>query len=104
MHWQFDCIDTNKDGFLSEDELFQGLCKRGYEQDELQDLFGRLDTDGDGRISRNEFLEGMLKGVYSPPVSRETIEFEHGLRRMGINRPDVSLAQCPPPSTHGCRR
>ena len=86
LSMQFDMIDMNKDGFLSPDELFEGLCKRGWEQDELQTLFGKLDTDGDGRISKTEYLAGMTVGTNR----EEALEFEHGLRRMGVNRPEVS--------------
>jgi Ca2+-binding EF-hand superfamily protein len=44
----FDEIDTNKDGFLSKDELAAARTK-------MKDaIFAYIDTDGDGRISREE--------------------------------------------------
>jgi Ca2+-binding EF-hand superfamily protein len=44
----FDEIDTNKDGFLSKDELAAAKSK-------LRDaIFARIDSDSDGRISRDE--------------------------------------------------
>mmetsp|Transcript_2430 Transcript_2430/g.6177 ORF Transcript_2430/g.6177 Transcript_2430/m.6177 type:complete len:105 (-) Transcript_2430:1203-1517(-) len=52
-------LDVNKDGVLSPDELFNGLCQRDWDQDEIQSLFERLDTNGDGRVSLAEYLDGM---------------------------------------------
>jgi hypothetical protein len=54
-------LDVNKDGHLSEDELFDGLLRRGWNQDELQNLFGTLDLNGDGKISKSEYLDGMSR-------------------------------------------
>mmetsp|Transcript_43479 Transcript_43479/g.84956 ORF Transcript_43479/g.84956 Transcript_43479/m.84956 type:complete len:419 (+) Transcript_43479:57-1313(+) len=69
--FEFQRIDTNGDGVLTPDELFEGLMGR-MEQDEMQDLFGRLDTDGDGKISLEEFAKGWSAGMglgnsQSPP-------------------------------------
>eukprot|EP00282_Hemiselmis_andersenii_P009052 CAMPEP_0114138926 /NCGR_PEP_ID=MMETSP0043_2-20121206/16583_1 /TAXON_ID=464988 /ORGANISM="Hemiselmis andersenii, Strain CCMP644" /LENGTH=215 /DNA_ID=CAMNT_0001232929 /DNA_START=469 /DNA_END=1112 /DNA_ORIENTATION=+ len=58
---EFNMLDLNKDGVLSEDELFAGLCKRGWEQDELQGLFERLDANGDGVVTLEEYLIGMFE-------------------------------------------
>ena len=54
-------LDVNKDGHLSEDELFDGLLRRGWNQDELQNLFGTLDLNGDGKITKSEYLDGMSR-------------------------------------------
>lgn len=44
----FDEIDTNKNGFLSKDELVAARTR-------MKDaIFARIDTDADGRISRDE--------------------------------------------------
>ena len=70
---QFSMLDANQDGSLSPDELFDGLCKRGYEQDELQNLFAMLDTNGDGKVSLTEYLDGM--------------ESVHGAKMVGVHSP-----------------
>ena len=44
----FDRLDTNKDGFISRDEL---QAARKHRQ---AAMFKKIDTDGDGRISRQE--------------------------------------------------
>jgi Ca2+-binding EF-hand superfamily protein len=55
-------IDVDKDGFLDSNELFEGLRERGYGQDQISELFGRLDVNKDGKISMHEWLEGMTGG------------------------------------------
>jgi len=54
-------LDVNMDGVLSEHELHEGLCNRGWEQDELQGLFQELDANGDGVVTLDEYLNGMTK-------------------------------------------
>jgi hypothetical protein len=39
---EFSMLDANADGVLTPDELFQGLCRRGWDQDEVQNLFAYL--------------------------------------------------------------
>ena len=59
---EFKQIDTNGDGSLSIDELFEGLQRRCWEQDEVSVLFTKLDANRDGLISLEEFLVGMKGG------------------------------------------
>jgi Ca2+-binding EF-hand superfamily protein len=47
----FDTADTNKDGFVSKDELAAVMGKNG---ENIDKLFSKVDTDGDGLISRTE--------------------------------------------------
>ncbi|MBA4397541.1 MAG: hypothetical protein C0394_09200 [Syntrophus sp. (in: bacteria)] len=47
----FDTADTDKDGFVSKDELAAVMGKNGGNIDKL---FSKADTDGDGLISRTE--------------------------------------------------
>jgi Ca2+-binding EF-hand superfamily protein len=47
----FDTADTNKDGFVSKDELAAVMGQNGNNVDKL---FSKVDTDGDGLISRTE--------------------------------------------------
>jgi Ca2+-binding EF-hand superfamily protein len=44
----FDAADTNRDGYVSQDELTAVLGQKGV------DVFSQVDTDGDGKISRTE--------------------------------------------------
>jgi Ca2+-binding EF-hand superfamily protein len=47
----FETADTDKDGFVSKDELSAVMGKNGGDIDKL---FSKVDTDGDGLISRTE--------------------------------------------------
>jgi Ca2+-binding EF-hand superfamily protein len=47
----FDMADTNKDGFVSKDELSAVMGQNGNNIDKL---FSKVDTDNDGLISRTE--------------------------------------------------
>lgn len=59
---EFNQIDANGDGTLSIDELFEGLQRRCWEQDEISVLFTKLDAYGDGLVTMEEFLAGMKGG------------------------------------------
>ena len=56
---EFNMLDANKDGSLSSDELFEGLIKRCWEQDEISVLFDMMDANKDGRITLDEYLDAM---------------------------------------------
>ena len=51
----FDCVDTNKDGQISQDELRAHLVdEMGYSEQYTDYLFESIDTDSNGSISREE--------------------------------------------------
>jgi Ca2+-binding EF-hand superfamily protein len=51
-------FDRNGDGFLSKEDVPQGLLGRRRGGDRLQQAMTMLDKNGDGRISRDEFVNG----------------------------------------------
>lgn len=52
----FDCVDVNKDGAISAEELRIHLVDQmGYSAEYTQFLFDSMDMDSDGEISREEF-------------------------------------------------
>jgi Ca2+-binding EF-hand superfamily protein len=51
-------LDRNGDGFLSKDDVPQGLLGRRRGGDRMQQAMAMLDKNGDGRISREEFVNG----------------------------------------------
>jgi len=58
---EFEKMDDNHDEKLSSKELHAGLttgCLQGkYDQDEIQEMFGKLDANGDGHVSLDEYLD-----------------------------------------------
>lgn len=51
MHF-FEESDTNKDGFLTKEEMREAQEKR------LNEMFEKLDTDKDGKLSKEELQKG----------------------------------------------
>ncbi|MEG3638052.1 EF-hand domain-containing protein [Magnetococcus sp. PR-3] len=53
---RFKAIDTDKDGFLSVDEVIQ--AKKAKRRAHMQSKLNRLDSDGDGKVDAKEFAAG----------------------------------------------
>ena len=68
MKQQFDAMDTNKDGFVSKDELFTMFKSLSEEaQPDLKameamvnEMMACADTDHDGKVSFNEFVAAAI--------------------------------------------
>ena len=54
----FDCIDADKSGEISPQELIVHLLSTGTEHEYVSAMFKAMDTDGNGSISREEFIAG----------------------------------------------
>ena len=54
----FDCIDADKSGEISPEELIVHLLSTGTEHEYVSAMFKAMDTDGNGSISREEFIAG----------------------------------------------
>lgn len=59
---EFDAFDTDRDGFVSIEELHQVMQKVGEQmsREEAESALRRADRDGDGRLSYPEFVAFML--------------------------------------------
>ena len=53
----FDCLDTDKSGTISRDELRSGLAQLGValSAEQVFTMMGHIDMDGNGDIDRDEF-------------------------------------------------
>ena len=54
----FNCLDSNKDGFISYDEwlIYMRLLNFGSTE-EMRQMFDALDTNNDGKLSWGEFYQ-----------------------------------------------
>merc|ERR1719198_572400 len=51
---EFESIDTNKDGFITREEILE--MEEVPEREEIDEFFSTYDTDGDGRVTFQEIL------------------------------------------------
>ena len=62
-------MDTDKDGYISEDEYLTLLAVAITDQQAALAGFRELDTDGDGRVSVAEFQAGVQQLMLSNDAS-----------------------------------
>ncbi len=70
----FSRLDDNKDGVMSEEELFKAVSastQNKCTRQEVKDIMKALDTDGNGYIDRDEFREFMVNQMKQDIVSAE---------------------------------
>ena len=84
---EFEKMDVNGDKALSSDELHAGLtrgCLQGkYDQDEIQEMFGKLDTNKDGHISLDEYLDYFIIKDFDEQVKGITDTVMEPFRQVG---------------------
>ena len=90
---QFQTLDTNKDGYLSQEEIAAGIAARRTQliaaiRKQRDAAFVAMDTNKDGQLSRDEFLAGGPK--FSPAVP----DGSKALSRFDVNKDGkVSLSE-----------
>lgn len=52
---EFDSIDTNKDGYITKEEILE--MDEVPEKEEIEEFFGTYDTNKDGRVTFDEILQ-----------------------------------------------
>ncbi|KAK3262660.1 hypothetical protein CYMTET_28492 [Cymbomonas tetramitiformis] len=57
----FHKIDSDSDGFIDKDELFDFLLGQDTEMDRISEIFFELDTNKDGKISKAEWIDGYAR-------------------------------------------
>lgn len=100
MVLNFRRVDTDDDGFLTHDELFDStLLKQGgfqYDDRRVFDiLFEKLDEDKDGKISQDEFVSAVMGSNLASlrdeiADGRRDENTRAGLRRLGIHHAEVN--------------
>ena len=90
---EFKKMDVNNDKKLSSKELHAGLttgCLQGkYDQDEIQEMFGKLDTNKDGHISLDEYLDYFIINDFDEQVKGITNTVMESFRQRSTSRPDI---------------
>lgn len=57
----FDCVDTDKSGYLTFDEI-KNVCEKlnaGLSDDDIRNLIKDADSSGDGKLSFEEFYKAL---------------------------------------------
>ena len=70
----FNRLDDNKDGVMSEEELYKAMSASSHGKQSRQDvkeIMKALDTDGNGYIDREEFREFMVNQMKQDIISAE---------------------------------
>ncbi len=70
----FKRLDVDKDGVLSEEELFKAMnasSHNKYTVADIKEVMRMLDNDGNGKLDKDEFLEFMLGQVKLDIISAE---------------------------------
>jgi len=69
----FHAFDTNGDGWLSHEELRQGLKTLGVPPDYIEQVIGELDVGSTGQISYTAFLAGAINLKNIPAMEQESL-------------------------------
>jgi Ca2+-binding EF-hand superfamily protein len=82
---EFQALDTNKDGYLSQSEIAAGLVARRAQliaaiRKQREAAFLAMDTNKDGQLSRDEFLAG------GPKFSSVLPDGSKALSRFDLNK------------------
>jgi Ca2+-binding EF-hand superfamily protein len=82
---QFQTLDTNKDGFLSQAEIAAGIATRRTQvvaaiRKQREAAFQAMDTNKDGQLSRDEFMAGGPKFAPGAPDGSKA------LNRFDVNK------------------
>ena len=74
----FNCLDSNKDGFISYDEwlIYMRLLNFGSTE-EMKQIFDTLDTNDDGKLSREEFHQ-VSKSFWLNAPGADTTDIMYG--------------------------
>ena len=63
MQKGFDRLDSNRDGFVTRNELEEHLVGFGFSGEEISGFLKSADTDGDGRISVEEYRDDVRRAA-----------------------------------------
>ena len=74
----FNCLDSNKDGFISYDkwQIYMRLLNFGSTE-EMRQTFDKLDTNSDGKLSREDFVK-VSRSFWLNVPGAETTDIMYG--------------------------